>query len=199
MQPQIWVIAGPNGSGKTTFTRRHLAHRLPVVNPDEIARDLSPSRPDAPGIALRSGREALILREQFISSRESFAIETTFSGKREIELMHEAKAAGYKTNLVFIATASPLASAGRVALRVLDGGHFVPRDAIERRYHRSLENLAKGVTLADRAWLIDNSGKRPRLVATLEHGREKASSMNLPKWVQAAKIPALEQGMGLGY
>lgn len=199
MRPQVWIIAGPNGSGKTSFTRRHLSGKLTIVNPDEIAREIEPSRPEAPDVALKAGREAIARRQQLVIAKESFAIETTFSGNSELTFAREAKAAGYKVNLIFIATASPLISTGRVASRVQDGGHFVPRHDIERRYARSLANLAEGVALADRAWLIDNSGKRPRLVATLEQGREKASSMNLPKWVRDAKLPALEQGMGLGY
>lgn len=199
MRPQVWIVAGPNGSGKTTFTRRHLIGRLSVVNPDEIAREIDPSRPETPEVALRAGREAIARRRQLVAAKASFAIETTFSGNSELAFMRAAKASGYKVNLIFVATASPLVSAGRVAGRVEDGGHFVSRRDIERRYYRSLENLAEGVALADRAWLIDNSSKRPRLVATLEQGREKASSMNLPKWVQAAKIPALNQGMGMGY
>lgn len=199
MLPQVWIVAGPNGSGKTTFTRRHLAGRLPVVNPDEIAREIEPSRPEAPDVALRAGRAAIARRRQFLAAKENFAIETTFSGNSELAFMREAKASGYKVNLFFVATVSPLVSAGRVAGRVEDGGHFVASRDIERRYYRSLENLAEGVALADRAWLIDNSSRRPRLVATLEQGREKASSINLPRWVQAAKIPALEHGMGMGY
>lgn len=199
MRPQVWIVAGPNGSGKTTITRRHLTGRLPVVNPDDIARDLSPSNPEAPETALKAGREAITLRRQLIEAKESFAIETTFSGNSELAFIREAKAAGYKVNLIFVATASPLISTGRVATRVHDGGHFVPRRDIERRYHRSLGNLTEGVALADRAWILDNSSKRTRLVATIERGCEKSSAMNLPKWLREAKLPCLQQGMGLGY
>lgn len=197
-RPQLWIVAGPNGSGKTSFTRRHLAGKLPIINPDEIARSISPSQPERADVAMQAGREAVIQRRSLLTQEQSFALETTFSGNSELTFMREAKEAGYKVNLIFIATKSPVISASRVELRVRDGGHFIPRDDIDRRYHRSIANLAAGISLADRAWLIDNSSKKPRLVATLEQGQEKTSSINLPNWVRQAKISALEQGLGMG-
>ena len=158
---QLWIMAGPNGSGKTTFARRHLVGRLPIVNPDEIARELNPARPFTPENAIKAGRLALEQQERLLAEHRSFALETTFSGNRELAFMRAAKAEGYKVNLIFICTGSPLISTGRIALRTEDGEHFVPREDVERRYHRSLGNLAEGVALADRAWLIDNTGKTP--------------------------------------
>jgi predicted ABC-type ATPase len=125
-------------------------------------------------------------------------LETTFSGNRELALIQEAKAAGYKVNLVYLCTNSPMTSMGRIAQRVRDGGHFVPDDDVVRRYQRSLANLAAGVSAVDRAWLLDNTGERMRLVATIERGQVKSFAVALPEWVQVAKIPAIEQEMGIG-
>lgn len=192
---QIWIIAGPNGSGKTTLTRRHLAGKLPVVNPDEIARIINPTHPEALGTAMRAGRDALTQRRQLIADRRSFAVETTFSGNQELALMKDAKAAGYKVNLIFICTDSPLLSMGRIALRIKDGGHRVSGPDIERRYRRSLANLPQGLALADRAWLLDNSRTRMRLVASIERGQVKSMATALPRWVRETKLQALEAGL----
>nr|CAM74281.1 conserved hypothetical protein [Magnetospirillum gryphiswaldense MSR-1] len=194
---QVWIIAGPNGSGKTTLTRKHLIGRLPVINPDEIAQFLNPTKPDARETAVRAGREALTQRRQLITGRRSFAVETTFSGNQELALMKEALATGYKVNLIFVCTDSPLLSIGRIALRVKDGGHHVPGADVQRRYLRSLANLPKGLALADRSWLLDNTRARMRLIASIERGQVKSMSTSLPRWVQQVKLQVLEQEQGL--
>ncbi len=196
--PQLWIVAGPNGSGKTSLTRKHLLGKLPIVNPDEIAAQLSGPGRNPLGMAMQAGRQALTIQREHIAQGKTFALETTFSGNRELGLIRDAKAAGYKVNLVFICTNSPMTSRARIAQRVRDGGHFVPDDDVARRYQRSLDNLAAGVALADRAWILDNTGERMRLVAMIERGQVKNSAVVLPEWVQAAKIPALEQAMGMG-
>lgn len=196
---QIWIIAGPNGSGKTTLTRRHLAGKLPVVNPDEIARELNPANPEEPNTAMKAGRQAIAVQKQYIAERRTFALETTFSGNRELTLMKDAKAAGYKVNFVFICTDTPLISIGRITSRVADGGHRVPGADVDRRYHRGLANLPQGLALADRAWLLDNSRARMRLIASIERGQVKSMVNALPRWVRKAKLPALEQAQGISF
>jgi|AGTN01.1.fsa_nt_gi Uncharacterized protein conserved in bacteria len=190
---QLWIIAGPNGSGKTTLAQRHLAGRLPVLNPDEIALEIDRRRPQAPDVALQAGREALTRQRRLLAARHSFALETTFSGNRELALMRDAKAAGYKVNLVFVCLDSPQISMGRIALRVNAGGHHVPGADVQRR----LANLPEGLALADRAWLLDNTHPRMRLIASLEKGTVKSMTNALPRWVKTARLPALEQAQGL--
>ncbi len=197
MPHQLWIIAGPNGSGKTTLTRRHLTGRLPVINPDDIAKGLNPAHPEDPATAFQAGRRAVALQKKFIAEQRTFAVETTFSGNRETMLMKEAKAAGYKVNLVFICTDTPRISIGRIVNRVADGGHHVPGADVVRRYQRSLSNLPEGLALADRTWILDNSRTRMRLIASIERGQVKSMTNNLPRWVRNAKLPALEQAQGL--
>ena len=194
---QLWVIAGPNGSGKTTLCRRYLAGKIPVINPDEIAFSLSSTLGDASDVAIRAGRDALELQHRFLEDRQSFALETTLSGHTGINLMREARDAGFKVNLVFVCLESPMASVGRIVSRMQDGGHHVPRSDVERRYNRSLDNLPEGISLAHRAWLLDNSRTRLRLVASLERGHVKNMAVSLPKWLNNTHIPALDQAQGL--
>ncbi|MEW5729308.1 MAG: AAA family ATPase [Pseudomonadota bacterium] len=194
---QIWIIAGPNGSGKTTLVRRHLAGKLPIINPDDIARDLNPAHPEARDTAMQAGRQALNLQKQLLAERRTFALETTFSGNREIQLMKDAKAASFKVNLVFVCTDSPQISMGRIVVRVQDGGHRVSGADVERRYQRSLANLPEGLALADRAWLLDNSRTRMRLIAAIERNQVKSMATNFPRWLRTAKLHVLDQAQGL--
>ncbi|EPY00978.1 AAA family ATPase [Magnetospirillum fulvum] len=194
---QLWIVAGPNGSGKTTLTQRHLARRLPVVNPDDIALEMKGQRTDSPDTNVSAGREALLRQRRFLAEQRSFTVETTFSGNREIALMREAKAAGYKVNLIYLSTDSPMISVGRIKTRVRAGGHLVLTRDVVRRYQRSLAHLSEGIALADRAWLLDNSRQRLRLIASLERGCVKSMSNALPGWVRSARIAALDQAQGL--
>lgn len=194
---QLWIVAGPNGSGKTTLTQRHLARRLPVVNPDEIALELEGHQTGIADKTISAGREALHRQRRLLAEKRSFAVETTFSGHHEMALMKAAKAAGYKVNLIFLCTDSPIISVGRIKTRVRAGGHPVLTSDVIRRYQRSLAHLPEGIALADRAWLLDNSRPRLRLIASLERGLVKSMSNALPRWVRLARIPALDQAQGL--
>ncbi len=99
-RPQLWVIAGPNGAGKSTLVRRHLTGKVPVVNPDDIARELSPHNPSLKNA--EAGRLAIKQRAVFLQECRSFAVETTLTGKGEIKLMELAVSAGYKVNFIFV-------------------------------------------------------------------------------------------------
>lgn len=92
--PQLWIVAGPNGAGKTTLADEYLAGIVPIVSPDSIAasQGLNP---------IQAGMAAIREQERLLAQRSSFAVDTTLSGKREIELMSRARDAGYKTNLIF--------------------------------------------------------------------------------------------------
>lgn len=176
--PQLWVIGGPNGSGKSTLVDRYeLAERLPVVNPDELAKTLPDHSP------IRAGKLAIQEQERLLAGRQSFAMETTLSGKREIDLLRRGKEAGYKVTLVYVGIESPDINRIRIAQRVKMGGHNVPDDDVMRRYSRSIKNLEQALKFADRALVMDNSEKKGlRLVFSQEHGKVKYLSENLPKW-----------------
>lgn len=171
--------------------------RLPVINPDEIAKTISPQCPEEWKAAFQAGRQAVSLQQKHLSERRTFAVETTFSGNRELALMRDAKTAGYKVNLVFICTNTPRISIGRIANRVADGGHYVPGSDVMRRYQRSLANLPEGLTLADRAWLLDNSQPRMRLIASLEQGMVKSMTNALPRWVKLARLSEIQHAQEL--
>jgi predicted ABC-type ATPase len=185
------MVAGPNGAGKSTLVNRYTdllkRNDVPVINPDVIAKDMEPFDPAR--AALGAGKEALRLQEAFLAEKRSFLVETTFSGKRELELMKRASVSGYKVNCVFVGIDSPDKSAFRVEQRAIRGGHSVPDADVARRYERGLENLAQVISKVDRLYLLDNSGRSHRLILSIENGRRKYISQDVPGWCNALNLP----------
>lgn len=151
---EIVIIGGPNGAGKTTASQFLVPQNLKIgefVNADEIARGLSPFRPEH--TALLAGRLMLERMRELIKSRQSFAFETT-------------KADGWRVTLVYLWLPSPQAALDRVAWRVLEGGHNIPSDVVVRRYWAGLSNMRRlYLPLADVAVIYDNSDGRRILIA----------------------------------
>jgi len=184
-------MAGPNGAGKSTLTSRYLAGRLPIVNPDTIAQELDPANPTRVRIRVRAGREAIRRQEALLTRGADFAMETTLAGHRELALLQRTRETGYKITLVYIGVDSTDMLLGRIAQRVIEGGHDVPTEDVDRRYIRSMANLAAALQSVDRAFVLDNTSQRYRLLLTLEGDRVKRLSRNLPRWAQDALPSAL--------
>jgi len=164
--PEVFIIAGPNGAGKTTFAREFLPQEAECkvfVNADLIAAGLSPFAPET--AALQAGRLMLAQIEHHFQKRESFAFETTLSGRAYLQAMTRWKAAGYRVTVIFLKLSTVQEAIARVRQRVLQGGHNIPDDVIARRFeagYRNFENLYKAK--ADAWALYDNSGIEPVLL-----------------------------------
>jgi predicted ABC-type ATPase len=164
--PRCIVIAGPNGAGKTTFAREFLPRGAGVVhfvNADLIAAGLSPFRPAL--VALAAGR--LLLREldRLAASRTDFAFESTLSGRSYAARFLRWKQAGYHIEFVFLRLTSAQLALRRIAARVRQGGHDVPKAAVLRRFDRGWINFDTVYRPLADAWAVyDNSGLRPTLV-----------------------------------
>ena len=164
-RPRCIIIAGPNGAGKTTFAREFLLPETGVihfVNADLIAGGLSPLRPE---LATRqAGRLVLTELIRLAKARESFAFESTLSGRTYIRLLHQWKAAGYRIEIVFLSLPSVQLALQRIAARVHQGGHNVPRADVLRRFQRSWDNFQRLYRpLAEKSSVYDNSGNAPIL------------------------------------
>ncbi|MDE2060074.1 MAG: zeta toxin family protein [candidate division NC10 bacterium] len=165
-RPQCIVIAGPNGAGKTTFAREFLPREVDVihfVNADLIAGGLSPLRPEL--AARQAGRLVLSELERLAKSREDFAFESTLSGRTYLRLLNRWRAVGYRIDMVFLWLPSVQLALQRIAARVRQGGHTVPRADVVRRFDRSWTNFRGAYRpLADTWAVYDNSGEAPRLL-----------------------------------
>jgi predicted ABC-type ATPase len=164
--PLCIVIAGPNGAGKTTFAREFLLRDAGVinfVNADLIAGGLSPLRPEL--AALAAGRLYLAELDRLAQTRADFAFETTLSGLMLLRRLRQWKAAGYRIEIIFLRLPSPRIALRRVAARVKQGGHDVPRADVERRFVRGWDNFQTAYRSIADAWTVyDNSGDAPRLL-----------------------------------
>ncbi len=171
--PTLYLIAGPNAAGKTTFASRFLPEEsgeLEFVNVDLIARGLSPFAPDAAAGA--AARIALTRVGRLIRERKTFAWEMTLSGRTTKSWVVKAKAAGYLIKLVFIWIQSLEESIDRIRRRVREGGHDVPVRDVRRRFLKTLANFFNDFCPLDDAWkLFDNSNESLRLVAVQKNGR----------------------------
>ena len=165
-EPRCIVIAGPNGAGKTTFAREFLPKQTDIVqfvNADLIAGGLSALKPQVAAIA--AGRVFLSELERLARGRTSFAFETTLSGRIYAVRLTNWKAAGYRIEIMYLRIDSPQLALRRIATRVKQGGHDVPRDDVLRRFQRSWVNFDRVYRpLADRWSVYDNSGPDPLLV-----------------------------------
>ena len=163
--PRCIIIAGPNGAGKTTFAREFLptdARVVHFVNADLIASGLSPLRPEL--AALAGGRLFLAELDRLARSRADFAFETTLSGLVYLRRLKRWKAAGYRIEIIFLRLPSPDLALRRIAARVRQGGHNVPRGDVLRRFERSWNNFNRHYRLLANSWTVyDNSGDAPRL------------------------------------
>jgi predicted ABC-type ATPase len=171
---ELVVLGGPNGAGKTTAAQVMVPQKLGVaefVNADEIARGLSPFNPTA--AALAAGRLMLRRMRSLADGEQSFAIETTCSGKGHLKFLRQCKDAGWRITFVFLWLPSPQIAMDRVARRAAAGGHAVEPETIVRRYWAGLRNMhAHYLPLAEVAAIYDNAGYEPILIAERMSGTD---------------------------
>lgn len=159
--PTLYIIAGCNGAGKTTASMSVLPDVLncrEFVNADEIAKGLSPFKPEE--VAIEAGKLMLQRIDVLLSRHVTFAIETTLATRSYKNLVKRAKESGYKVILLFFWLSSPEMAEMRVAQRVASGGHNIPTDVICRRYWAGLQNLFEiFVPIVDLWSLYDNNAE----------------------------------------
>jgi predicted ABC-type ATPase len=160
--PNLYIISGCNGAGKTTASFTILPEMLDCkefVNADEIAKGLSPFQPES--VSFHAGRIMVERIDELLNSGVDFAFETTLTTLSYLNTIKAAKEKGYSINLLYFWLNDVNLAIERVKIRVSEGGHNIPEETIRSRYFRGIYNLSnKFIGLCD-FWIVINNSSRP--------------------------------------
>jgi len=187
-KPVLIVIAGPNGSGKTTITSKILKHEwmedAVYVNPDQVAQERFGDWNSKEAV-MQAVEYCEKQRENCLSDRKSLIFETVLSSEDKVDFIRRAREAGFFIRIFFVATSHPSINAARIAQRVMEGGHDVPITKVISRYYKSILNCKRCATLADRTYIYDNSvdDADARLLFRMTSGQLfKQYTDDIPEW-----------------
>ena len=202
-KPVLIVIAGPNGSGKTTITSKILRHEwlegAVYINPDIVAQEKFGDWNSMDAVK-QSVEYCEELRERCLRDHQSLIFETVLSAEDKIDFIKRAKEAGFFIRLFFVSTEHPSVNASRIARRVMKGGHDVPISKIVSRYYKSIVNCFskivsryyksivncfKASKYADRTYVYDNTAENTEaqiLFRMIDGKLAKQYLSELPKW-----------------
>ena len=189
-KPTLCVVAGPNGSGKTTTTIQLLQDEWTAnslyINPDNIAQETFGDWNSSEAV-LKAAEQATKLRYECLEKRCDFVFETVFSSSEKLEFLKKAKEAGFFIRFFYVCTSDPSINVTRILQRYLDGGHEVPISKVFLRYYKSLVNAEEAISFVDRAYIYDNSidNQLPRLLYRTTNGNLfKQYTDDLPEWAK---------------
>ncbi len=180
---QLWVLAGGNGAGKSTFYNHYLSkYGIKFVNADLIAKVIDPDNPEK--FSYEAAALAADMREDMIKHGVSFCFETVFSHESKIDFVALAKAYGYTVILVYIHLIDSSLNEARVHQRTFEGGHGVPAEKIHSRIPRTMKHVRTVLPLVDEAWILDNSSEKNRFrqVVVMKSGHYEKKVEPLPGW-----------------
>lgn len=187
-RPTLCVVAGPNGSGKTTTTIQLLNNEWAAdslyINPDNIAQEMYGDW-NSPEAVLKAAEKATQMRYECLKQGRDFVFETVFSSPEKLEFLKKAKEAGFFIRFFYVCTSDPSINVARITQRYLNGGHEVPISKVISRYYKSLLNAEEAITFVDRAYVYDNSidDQLPRLLyRTIDGEVYKRYTEEIPNW-----------------
>ena len=189
-RPELIIIAGPNGSGKTSITKRFLHHEWAegtiYINPDEVANEIFGDWNSHEAV-LKAANYCAEWRNKCLEEKNSFVFETVMSAIDKVDFIAKARKNGFFIRLFFISTTTPSINASRIANRVMNGGHDVPITKIISRYYKSIENCKAVSSIVDRLYVYDNSvdGEDAKIQFRLINGKiGKMYVSKVPEWAQ---------------
>lgn len=190
IRPTLCIVAGPNGSGKTTTTIQLLESEWSAdsiyINPDNIAQETFGDW-NSPEAVIKAARLATGKRYECLEQKKDFVFETVFSSDEKLEFVRKAKEAGFFIRLFFVCTKDPEINVSRITKRYLNGGHEVPISKVISRYYKSITNARAAIKLVDRAYIYDNSVENdlPQLLYRTTDGKVfKQYTTDVPEWAQ---------------
>jgi predicted ABC-type ATPase len=181
---QLWILAGGNGAGKSTFYHQYLAkYGVKFVNADLIAKEIDYENTEES--SYQAATIAAKIRDDLISKGVSFCFETVFSHESKIDIIAQAKAHGYRVILIYIHLNDSALNEARVQQRISEGGHSVPPEKIHSRIPRTKKNIKSALSLVDEARLLNNSFRDDpfQQIIVLKAGEYKELISPLPGWV----------------
>lgn len=190
--PRLWIVAGPNGSGKTSLYDNadieDFGRSVWIINPDALSQRICDiERLDLLAANLEAVRRIERWLYASVEAHQTVGVETVLSTPKYRALVLTAKQRNFTIRLIYVLLSSGQLNIERVRLRVAKGGHDVPSSKILERRERSLEQLPWFLAQADETWLFDNSNAKPRLIGTKINGQIKLSSIALPEIQRAAR------------
>lgn len=190
-RPTLCIVAGPNGSGKTSTTMQLLHYEWTenslYINPDNIAQEQFGDW-NSPVAVMKAAELATKMRYECLEKRKDFVFETVFSSDEKLDFVRKVKENNFFIRVFFVCTESPEINVRRITQRYLNGGHEVPISKVVSRYYRSLLNMGKALSLVDRAYVYDNSveNQMPQLLfRAVEGSFYKQYVEELPEWAQS--------------
>ena len=185
--PKLYIISGCNGAGKTTASYTILPEMLDCkefVNADEIARGISPFKPES--VSIQAGKIMIERINNLMANGTDFAIETTLATRIYAKIIKYAQERGYRVTLLFFWLSMPNLAVERVKMRVASGGHNIEEKTIRRRYDIGIKNLFSLYIPLCEYWMIINNSSIPQeLVA--EGGRNQETKIyNKPAYNKIA-------------
>jgi len=181
--PVLYVIAGPNGIGKTTSNFDLIPKNIPLINSDEIAKEVKQSGLIKANAQEFSNREAIKMMNEYLERRISFAIETNLADVDTWKFLLEVQKGGYKLEVIYISTTDIEVLDKRITERFLLGEHYVRPDIVRERYINGLNLLNHYLAIPDKLQLVDNS-VRMILIAEIEAGAIIQVNKPLPSWIE---------------
>ncbi len=188
--PNLYIISGCNGAGKTTASFTVLPEMLDCkefVNADEIAKGLSPFQPES--VSFQAGRIMIERIDELLNSEVDFAFETTLTTLSYLNTIKIAKEKGYSITLLYFWLNDVNLAIERVKTRVSEGGHSIPEETIRRRYFRGISNLINRFTSICDYWLVINNSSRPFTFVAEGQGKAEIKIHDEIVWQQIKKQP----------
>jgi predicted ABC-type ATPase len=188
-KPALMIIAGCNGSGKSTFSQALAGSEFTPFDFDKecakIYRDLTPKLDISDRIAHQKTMDMFEAQiEHAIKTKTSFCYETNFDTiPMHWPIFFQLK--GYSIHIIFLAVDSVLTAQQRVWLRYQNGGHIVSPDVIQEKYSKGFENLDANFDKFNTVDIFDTSAdvNEPQYMMSFDKGKRRAK-YQVPKYLK---------------